>query len=123
LVTRLPRDHYVRIDSNDYSVHPGAVGRRIEITADLEHVTVTLPGGISAQQVARHHRCWANHESITDPVHAAAAIQLRHSRKLTAVPALDTDVEHRSLADYDRLLGLDPDARDPDAPAGSEEIA
>jgi hypothetical protein len=23
---RLPRDHYVRIDSNDYSVHPSAVG-------------------------------------------------------------------------------------------------
>src|SRR5215211_5700526 len=25
---RLPRDHYVRLDSNDYSVHPAAVGRR-----------------------------------------------------------------------------------------------
>jgi hypothetical protein len=24
---RLPRDHYVRLDSNDYSVHPSAVGR------------------------------------------------------------------------------------------------
>src|ERR1043166_1184610 len=38
---RLPRDHYVRVDSNDYSVHPAAVGRRIEIVADLEHVVVT----------------------------------------------------------------------------------
>lgn len=27
-LTRLPRDHYVRIDSNDYSVHPGVIGRR-----------------------------------------------------------------------------------------------
>jgi hypothetical protein len=26
---RLPRDHYVRLDSNDYSVHPAAVGRRV----------------------------------------------------------------------------------------------
>jgi hypothetical protein len=25
----LPRDHYVRVDGNDYSVHPVAVGRRI----------------------------------------------------------------------------------------------
>ena len=28
--TRLPRDHYVRLDSNDYSVHPSVIGRRIE---------------------------------------------------------------------------------------------
>ena len=29
--TRLARDHYVRIDSNHYSVHPAVIGRRIEI--------------------------------------------------------------------------------------------
>ena len=33
--TRLPRDHYVRLDGSDYLVHPVAVGRRIEVTADL----------------------------------------------------------------------------------------
>ena len=27
---RLPRDHYVRLDANDYSVHPRAVGRRVD---------------------------------------------------------------------------------------------
>jgi hypothetical protein len=32
---RLPRDHYVRLDANDYSVHPSAIGRRIEVIADL----------------------------------------------------------------------------------------
>jgi transposase len=32
---RLPRDHYVRLDTCDYSVHPVAVGRSIEVTADL----------------------------------------------------------------------------------------
>ena len=32
---RLPRDHYVRLDSNDYSVHPAEIGRRIEVRADL----------------------------------------------------------------------------------------
>jgi hypothetical protein len=31
--TRLARDHYVRFDGNDYSVHPGVIGRRIEVTA------------------------------------------------------------------------------------------
>jgi len=28
--TRLARDHYIRLDSNDYSVHPWVIGRRIE---------------------------------------------------------------------------------------------
>ena len=37
--TRLPRDHYLRLDSNDYSVHPTAIGRRVELRADLH------PGG------------------------------------------------------------------------------
>jgi transposase len=38
LTTRLPRDHYVRLDSNDYSVHPAAIGRRVEVRADLTEV-------------------------------------------------------------------------------------
>ena len=33
---RLPRDHYVRLDANDYSVHPAVIGRRIEVHADLD---------------------------------------------------------------------------------------
>jgi hypothetical protein len=31
-----PRDHYVRLDSNDYSVPPTAIGRRVLIRADLD---------------------------------------------------------------------------------------
>ena len=37
--TRLPRDHYVRVDTNDYSVHPRAVGRRVEVRVDLDEVS------------------------------------------------------------------------------------
>ena len=37
---RLPRDHYVRLDSNGYSVHPAVIGRRIEVTAGLVRVQV-----------------------------------------------------------------------------------
>jgi hypothetical protein len=55
--------------------------------------------------VARHARCWAAHQTITDPAHAAAAAQLRRARRLAAVPALQTMVEQRSLADYDRVFG------------------
>ncbi|NJC86879.1 IS21 family transposase [Planosporangium mesophilum] len=101
--TRLPRDHYVRVDANDYSVHPSVVGRRVEITADCEQVSVTCEG----RPVAVHPRCWAAHQTITDPVHRQAADDLRAARRLVAVPAVATDVEHRALSDYDRMFGLD----------------
>ena len=42
--TRLARDHYVRLDSNDYSVHPAVIGRRIEVIADLDRVRVFCDG-------------------------------------------------------------------------------
>jgi Mu transposase-like protein len=38
--TRLARDDYVRLDSNDYSVHPSVISRRIEVIADLARVRV-----------------------------------------------------------------------------------
>ncbi|GLW25319.1 transposase [Microbispora amethystogenes] len=102
LSTRLPRDHYVRLDSNDYSVHPSVIGRRVHVTADLDHVVVTCDGAA----VARHDRCWADHQTITDPAHQAAAAQLRQARHLAALRPLQTAVEQRPLSDYDRLLGL-----------------
>lgn len=97
---RLPRDHYVRLDSNDYSVHPTAVGRLVEVRADLTTVTVTL----GRQVVATHARCWARHQTLTDPDHAAAAAAMRaqqHHR-----PPAGGQVEQRSLADYDTAFGL-----------------
>lgn len=98
---RLPRDHYVRLDSNDYSVHPGAVGRLVEIRADLATVTVTCAG----QVVALHARCWARHQSITDPEHLAAATALRAAQQHHRAPGGE-QVEQRSLADYDAAFGL-----------------
>jgi transposase len=101
LATRLPRDHYVRVDSNDYSVHPSVIGRTVEIAAGLEEVRVTCQGN----QVARHPRCWAAHQTITDPGHAAAAAQLRQARRMAAGRPADTAVQQRALSDYDRILG------------------
>ena len=99
---RLPRDHYVRLDGNDYSVDPAVIGRRIEVTADLARVRVTCDGRV----VADHQRVWARHQTITDPAHLAAAQQLRAARRLLAVtgPA-GAEVEHRDLAVYDALCG------------------
>jgi transposase len=102
---RLPRDHYIRLDSNDYSVHPTAVGRRIEVAADLDRVRVFCDG----RPVADHPRCWARHQSLTDPVHAQAAKTLRHDRLAVVAPPAATQVEQRPLSSYDTAFGLDAD--------------
>ena len=65
---RLGRDHWVRIGTCDYSVHPRAIGRRVEVRMDLDEVVVTCAG----DEVARHPRSWARHRTITDPDHERA---------------------------------------------------
>ena len=66
---RIGRDHYIRVDTNDYSVHPRAIGHTVMVRADNEEVTVIAGNDL----VARHTRCWAKHQTITDPEHATAA--------------------------------------------------
>ena len=101
---RLPRDHYVRLDANDYSVDPRVIGRRVEVIADLDRVQVTCAG----QLVADHARCWAAHQSITEPAHAAAAVALRADGRQARPPVEDAhQVEVRDLGCYDRAFGLD----------------
>ncbi|MFC6080675.1 IS21 family transposase [Sphaerisporangium aureirubrum] len=101
--TRLARDHYIRVASNDYSVHPAVIGRMVEVVADLEQVTVRCGG----QVVAVHERCWAAHQTITDPSHAHAAAALRRTRVQAVAAPAEPEVEQRHLADYDTLLGID----------------
>jgi transposase len=101
--TRLPRDHYVRLDANDYSVHPSVVGRRVEVTADCEQVEVFCDGRL----VAHHDRCWARHQTITDPEHRQAAADLRAAARGQRPATVDAQVQQRALTDYDRLFGLD----------------
>jgi transposase len=103
---RLPRDHYVRLDSNDYSVHPAVVGRRVEVRADLDRVWVACDGRL----VADHVRCWARHQTLSDPAHLQAAAQLRHDRAVIGQAAHHRgqgEVQLRCLADYDAAFGLD----------------
>jgi transposase len=103
--TRLARDHYVRLDSNDYSVHPAVIGRRIEIVADLDRVKVFSEGRVAAD----HARAWAWHQTITDPDHLEAARVLRRIRVGALRPVREAEVETRALADYDTALGIDLD--------------
>ena len=102
---RLPRDHYLRLDSNDYSVHPGVIGRRVEVIADLHRVRAVCDGRI----VADHERIWGWHQTISDPEHVAAAKTLRRERVGVLPPVTEPDVQIRCLDDYDTALGLDAD--------------
>jgi hypothetical protein len=102
---RLPRDHYVRLDSNDYSVHPAVIGRRVEVTADLERVRVWGEGRL----VADHERCWARHQTLSDPAHLQAAAKLRRDRAAVGASIRhggQAEVQLRCLADYDAAFGL-----------------
>lgn len=101
--TRLARDHYIRLDSNDYSVHPAVIGRRVEVIADLDRVRVLCDG----RPVADHQRVWAKHQTISDAEHLAAANGLRRARIGLVRPAPEPEVQIRCLADYDVALGLD----------------
>jgi transposase len=100
---RLARDHYVRLDANDYSVHPAVIGRRIEIIASLHRVRVLCGGTV----VADHERIWAWHQTLSDPGHVAAARALRHERAGLLRPAPEPEVEQRALSVYDAALGVD----------------
>jgi transposase len=101
--TRLARDHYVRLDSNDYSVHPSVIGRRIEVVATLDRVRVLAEGRVAAD----HQRAWAWHQTLTDPEHIEAANALRRTRVGALRPVREADVEQRALTEYDTALGID----------------
>jgi transposase len=101
---RLGADHWVRVDTNDYSVHPNAIGRRVDIRMDADQVMVTCGRDV----VARHERVLAKHVTVTDPAHDAAR---RARAELVRLPLDDIDqgepqVAVRDLADYDRALGV-----------------
>ncbi|MBV8178224.1 MAG: IS21 family transposase [Mycobacterium sp.] len=98
LATRLGRDHWVRVGTCDYSVHPKAIGRSVEIRVDLEEITITCAG----ETVGRHLRSWARHLVVTDPDHDTAGKALRAARAgLSGAAVDDGEVEQRDLSVYD----------------------
>lgn len=102
LSTRLARDHWVRVGTCDYSVHPKVIGRMVHISATPDHVVVTC----GSEVVARHARSWAKHRTVTDPAHDAARDLLRAAaRRVPTSPLLD-EVEIRDLSVYDRATGV-----------------
>jgi transposase len=95
LVTRVPPDPYLRVDTNDYSLDPRLVGRRVEARVSQRQVlAIALDTG---ELACRHGRSFARHRTITALEHARALRQLR------GAPA-EPEVERRSLARYDALI-------------------
>lgn len=92
-VLRVPPDPYVRVDTNDYSLDPTLVGRRVEIRVDQQHV---IAGVLDTGEVAcRHARVFAKHRTVT---------ALEHARALKAGRQAEAAVEVRPLALYDALI-------------------
>jgi hypothetical protein len=101
---RLGRDYYVRLDTNDYSVDPAAIGRVVEVSGDLDRIKVRADGRL----VADHDRRWARGQTITDPAHVRTAAVLRQQFQQPGLaPGNDIDAGlARDLSDYDRAFGL-----------------
>jgi hypothetical protein len=78
VVTRIAPDPYARVDSNDYSLDPRLVGRRVELcVSQREVLAVCLDTG---ELVCRHRRSFARHRTITALEHARALRELRGAR-------------------------------------------
>jgi hypothetical protein len=104
----LPRDYYVRLDTCDYSVHPSAIGQRVEVIADLDTVRIRRGGAL----VGEHARCWARQQTITDPEHRKAADVMRQAfqdRTTAGRGPTVTEVQQRDLSTYDKAFGLGDD--------------
>ncbi len=100
---RLPGDHWVRYQANDYSVHPKAVGRQVHVAAGLDQVVVTC----GDEEAARHDKVFASHVTVTDPAHDQARRALRGRRPVDFDGVEPGDeVPARDLSDYDRALGV-----------------
>jgi Mu transposase, C-terminal domain len=96
-VTRVAPDPYLRVDTNDYSLEPGLVGRRVEVIVDQQHVTaVALDTG---EVACRHRRIFARHRTLTAFEHARALRAGRDDRRDSGA-----QVQIRPLDVYDRLI-------------------
>jgi transposase len=95
LVTRVAPDPYLRVDTNDYSLDPSLVGRRVDVrVSQREVLAIALDTGALA---CRHRRSFARHRTITALEHA------RVLRELRGTPP-EPEVESRPLQVYDALI-------------------
>ena len=97
LVTvRSGKTHYVRFDSNDYSIPHTAVGRDLLLAVSDTLIRV-LDG---ATEIARHVRCWDRRQLIDDPTHKEALLADRRRAVRTEGKTTLT----RSVPEAERFL-------------------
>jgi hypothetical protein len=95
-VMRVAADPYLRFETNDYSLDPRRVGRRVEVrVSQRELAAFCLDSG---ELAARHERSFARRRTITALAHARVLRQRRGE------PESDPVVEQRPLARYDALI-------------------
>ena len=93
-VLRVPPDPHVRFDTNDYSLDPNLVGRRVEVRASQRQISAhALDTG---ELACRHDRSFAKHRTITAMEHARALKERSGEREIA--------VQQRPLSVYDRLI-------------------
>jgi hypothetical protein len=103
-VVRVAGDPYLRFDTNDYSLDPELVGRRVQVHAGQREITAVAHD--SGELACRHERAFAKHRTITALEHARTLKARRHAGE-------EVEVEVRPLERYDRLQ---------DAPAASQAV-
>ena len=112
---RLGRDHYVRVDSNDYSVHPSVIGRKVAIRADLDTVRAQWPmhhGAPRSTAVMTHHtntNCFGGQvipQSVTDfhRVRFPPAPRRRGSMSPATSPHGTGDRRPQVASDHSKIL-------------------
>ncbi len=97
---RLPRDHYVAVHGNDYSINPRFVGRPVDVRVTLEEVVADSGG----TEVARHRRCLGRNQPLLTADHARILRAMRAEQAVAS--ALADVIEERDLSVYDGIAGL-----------------
>lgn len=92
---RIPPQPYVRVDTNDYSLDPRLVGRRVEIVTTQRRIRGRALD--SGEPACDHERSFARHRTVTALEHARAL------RELRGQPS-EIEVERRPLDRYDALI-------------------
>ncbi|MCJ2077257.1 IS21 family transposase, partial [Methylobacterium sp. E-016] len=78
----------VRFDNNRYSVEARAAGRRVQLRAHAERITVFLNG----ERVAEHARCFGRHQTIYNPWHYLPVLARKPGALRNGEPFRDWDL-------------------------------
>ena len=94
-VLRVPPDPHLRFDTNDYSLEPNLVGRRVEVRVSQREITAHVLDTV--ELACKHERSFAKHRTITALEHARSLKERRGERA-------EVLVQERPLSVYDQLI-------------------